>query len=792
MPDAKRSGGGGTTGSDGRACGLSAGSDAAFGGGAGAEAGASRCADSLPTGPDAEFGGVKVAGGCLEERAAYGLLGEAGPVDEAAFGSFSRQAERSEPLSDGSCDAGAADLPEGGGIKAEGEAAGECVIVADGVAAAERGNGTAITAAGERSGSSAGRGGSALLQGAALLGVAAVISKLLGTLQKIPLQNLAGDGAFGIYSAVYPFYTLILFLTTAGFPIAVSKFVSERLALGDRSGANRVVGVSSVVLGAAGLVSFALVYGGAGRIAGWIGIAQTEEAVRSAAFALLVAPLLAVLRGYFQGCQTMVPTAVSQVAEQLVRVLTMIGLLLYLLAEHASTGRIAAGATFGSVAGALAGLLVLLPYWRRDRTARRGAGAADGGNHGISGTDDKAVVTRTGDIAGADGSVPGEDSAAVVDGRAMGAGSEVGAIGLAAGVNSAVAVDRKTKGAGSGVGAMGLAAGAKPQDVGLTRWQWARRIAAYALPVALGTIVVPILTLVDTFTMPRLLESAGLGEVEAMRQFGLYNRGLPLVQLVVLIASSMSAVLVPAIAEAKLRGQADLVRARAETALRLAWLIGLPAACGLAVAAGPINVMLYRTSEGSATLALLAITALLSTLNAVTASVLQGAGAIRTPAFNLLIAAALKALGNAALMPRWGIEGAALSAVIAFAAAAGLGTVQAARCTGARLALRRHAAGPLLAAALMGALLAALQLAARPALAGLGVPPRWAYSAIALISVAGGAAVYALALLRSGSVSSQDLQLLSPQTRKLIPLLIKYKLLPPEKPAAQHQGGIHR
>ena len=62
----------------------------------------------------------------------------------------------------------------------------------------------------------------------------------------------------------------------------------------------------------------------------------------------------------------------------------------------------------------------------------------------------------------------------------------------------------------------------------LSSWEWAKRITAYAIPVCLGAIVVPLLTLVDTFTMPRLLEAAQGSEREAMRQFGLYNRGLPL------------------------------------------------------------------------------------------------------------------------------------------------------------------------------------------------------------------------------------------------------------------------
>jgi O-antigen/teichoic acid export membrane protein len=206
-----------------------------------------------------------------------------------------------------------------------------------------------------------------LLKGAALLGGAAVLSKLLGTLQKIPLQNVAGDVAFGIYNAVYPLYILILFAATAGFPVAVSKFVAERVMEGDHPGAKRIVVVSSALLMSAGLLLFLLLYFGAETIAGWIGITQTATAIRSVSFALLLSPVLAVLRGYFQGYQNMVPTAVSQVIEQLIRVITMVALLLYLVALAYDEAWIAAGATFGSVTGAGAGLVVMAVFWRRER-----------------------------------------------------------------------------------------------------------------------------------------------------------------------------------------------------------------------------------------------------------------------------------------------------------------------------------------------------------------------------------------------------------------------------------------
>ncbi|MCY9669509.1 polysaccharide biosynthesis protein [Paenibacillus alginolyticus] len=537
-----------------------------------------------------------------------------------------------------------------------------------------------------------------LLKGAALLGAAAILSKLLGTLQKIPLQNVAGDTAFGIYNAVYPLYILILFAATAGFPVAVSKFVAERAIDGDHQGARRIVHVSTAILMGTGFVVFVLLYFGASEIASWIGISQTERAIRSVSFALLLSPMLAVLRGYFQGYQNMVPTAVSQVIEQFIRVITMVALLLYMAALAYDEEWIAAGATFGSVTGAAAGLIVMYVYWRKAMRLERDR--------------DK---------------------------------------------------DRNWQGPNEGRRKEGVM---PPKE--LSSWGWAKRITAYAIPVCLGAIVVPLLTLVDTFTMPRLLEAAQGSEGEAMRQFGLYNRGLPLVQLVVMIASSMSAVLVPALAEAKANRQDELIRSRAEMAIRLSWLIGLGASFGLAFAAVPINVMLYKSNEASWTMAVLAFTALFSTLNAVSASVLQGAGAIRTPVKALLVAIVLKALGNVVLMPRWGIDGAALSAVIAYAAAAGLNLVQLRRCTGARFALRPYAVSPALGVGLMGGCLAALQLLAMPAAAAWHVPERLSASAIALVGVVGGAAVYALALLRSGSISREELRLM-PELAKLWP-----------------------
>src|SRR5690606_1909450 len=151
-----------------------------------------------------------------------------------------------------------------------------------------------------QSGQSTEAGGSIrLVQGIAILGAAAMFSKLLGTLQKIPLQNIAGDEAYGIFSAVYPFYVLILVLATAGFPAAVSKMVSEQAANGQWLEARRIYRLSAVVLLGTGIITFTVMYMGAGVIAGWIGSSQSEQAIRSASYALLLVPLMAALRGYY-------------------------------------------------------------------------------------------------------------------------------------------------------------------------------------------------------------------------------------------------------------------------------------------------------------------------------------------------------------------------------------------------------------------------------------------------------------------------------------------------------------
>jgi O-antigen/teichoic acid export membrane protein len=196
-----------------------------------------------------------------------------------------------------------------------------------------------------------------------LLAAAAVISKLLGSVYTILLQNIIGDHGMGLFQMAYPIYATLLAVATAGFPVAISKLVSERIALGDEEGVKRTFRVAVVVLGAASVATFGILYFWADQWAVAAGDKDAAWAIRAIAPALLIVPLMSAIRGYFQGYQWMEPTAASQVLEQFVRVVTIVGLAVWLTKTGYGKPAAAAGAAFGAVTGAGAGMLLLLYYW---------------------------------------------------------------------------------------------------------------------------------------------------------------------------------------------------------------------------------------------------------------------------------------------------------------------------------------------------------------------------------------------------------------------------------------------
>jgi hypothetical protein len=249
-----------------------------------------------------------------------------------------------------------------------------------------------------------------------------------------------------------------------------------------------------------------------------------------------------------------------------------------------------------------------------------------------------------------------------------------------------------------------------------------------------------------------------------------------------MIATSMSAALVPAIAEARAQNHRQALQTQTEFSVRFAWLIGLAASFGLAAAAAPINVMFFTSATGSETMAILAFTAMFSVLNIVTGSILIGLGAPAAPAVSLFAAALLKLLLNALFVPRFGIDGAAAAAVAAYALAGLANLAVLARRSGVRFPPAAFVWRPLAAVAAMCAAVAACRLGAGRLLAPGGLPlaaaGRGANTAAALAGVTAGALAYAVALFRFGAVRRTELDTVPALGRRLIPLLERVHILP--------------
>ncbi|WP_454193192.1 putative polysaccharide biosynthesis protein [Paenibacillus sp. Marseille-Q7038] len=545
-----------------------------------------------------------------------------------------------------------------------------------------------------------------MLQGAFILSVAALLSKLIGTLQKIPLQNIAGDSVFGIYNTVYPFYMMFITLATAGFPIAVSKLVAEANARGDQTEGERVLKVTSLLLALLGGLLSLLMYQFAPQISRFIDNKEVILSIRTASLAFLFVPVMTGLRGYFQGLQDMLPTAVSQITEQTVRVTVMLILLFILIERGAAAETIAAGAMLGSAMGGAAALLCMWFFWLR-RGKRR--------------------------TVHAEQLLPKEN----------------------------MLISEK-----------GLKSERKSTSTLLIS------VLRYAIPVALGSVVVPLMNMVDTFTVPRLLKQEGMADIETMRLFGVYNRGIPLVQLVTMLATTLSVLFIPAIAEAKVRSDQKTIHRQSSLALKWFWLIGLAAAAGMAVLAGPINQMLYITTEGTNTMRILALTAAGSAVSVIAAALLQGYGAVKAPALIMLTAAVVKTLLNELLVPYFGISGAAWSSAAAYALAALLNVLLLARMLRLRVSLAAVLLKPFFIIAAMSLTAAGMAWSIEVIIGALeiGLGNRITALVQSLLGITAGVIIFMIGAIRTKWITAEEIAML-PKGEKLLKLLRKLRLL---------------
>jgi len=410
-----------------------------------------------------------------------------------------------------------------------------------------------------------------VVRGTVILTAAALFIKILSAIYRVPFQNLVGDVGFYIYQQVYPFYGVAITFAAYGFPVVLSKLYTEELNANRKGGLSQLFFTSAAVLGMIGLLFFGLLFWGAQHFATVMGDPELEVLFRVISFAFLLFPAVALLRGFFQGKGDMVPTAVSQVGEQLVRVAVIFLAALFLTKEGYNLYMVGAGATFGSIMGGIAAILILMLFFAKRWTQYRG--------------------------------------------------------------------------------------GLSPK----LSFSLARSIVLQGFAICISSMLLILMQLADSLNLYSQLISSGFGAHEAKEMKGVYDRGMPLIQVGMVVATSMSLSLVPVISNARINARSDIVLDKIRLTLQIGITVGTAATVGLWNIIKPTNIMLFENSAGSAVLGVLSMVILLSSVAVTASAILQGLGMTMYPAFIIISGFVLKYLMNILLIPVFSTMGAAFA-----------------------------------------------------------------------------------------------------------------------------------
>ncbi len=206
------------------------------------------------------------------------------------------------------------------------------------------------------------------IKGTMILLAAGIINRILGFIPRITLPRVIGAEGVGLYQLSWPFLAVILTLIVGGIPLAVAKLVAEAEYEKDESRVRTILIVSLSLTTGLGIAFTAICIAAAPWITSHLLTdSRVYYAFLSMSPMIVIIGISSVYRGYFQGRHNMIPTAASQVAETLMRIVTVI-LFAYLLLPY-GLEYAAAGAWLGTLAGEICGLAVLLYHFRRSHSS---------------------------------------------------------------------------------------------------------------------------------------------------------------------------------------------------------------------------------------------------------------------------------------------------------------------------------------------------------------------------------------------------------------------------------------
>ena len=513
-----------------------------------------------------------------------------------------------------------------------------------------------------------------VIEGGLILTLALIIIKLLGWFYRVQLTGVVEPDGYGFYTASYSFYNLIYSITVMGFPVAMSKIVSQYFTQGRYRDIRNVVKVAArffAITGIAGtliLIILARPYANTledGEFIYWGIIAVAPS--------IFFCCLMAVYRGFNQGMSDMVPTAVSQVIEVLVKVAAGFGgavlVKSLLIAEYEasrtvfgmameSAQRADAHILSFSAAGAMLGITVstVIGYiYLRFRYWRRGDGLTKAQiNASVEPYSDKRIL---------------------------------------------------------------------------------KQLIMFALPIALSTATVSFTGIIDNGTIPNIIASlmdnpetmqalvntngeiimqlVDNKEIERlpMALYGVYNMELTISVLISTFTSSFGMSALPLVSAAWADKNRTETKKNVSVALRITMLIAAPIGFGLCFLGGPISQFVYGSNSpisaivGGRMLQMLGIAGILTALSAMICSLLQGIGKQWATLILTAIGLVFKAVSNYTLIavPQYNINAAPVGSILCYLFITVAGLVLLVRTTGIRISAWRVIIKPTMAGAAAGA-----------------------------------------------------------------------------------------
>lgn len=522
-----------------------------------------------------------------------------------------------------------------------------------------------------------------LLKGAAVMAVAGIIVKILGAFFRIPLANFIGSIGMANYAPAYSLYGFLLVISTTGLPVAISKMVSERYAVGQFREAERVFKISRTLMFIMGVIGFLILFFFGDLIADMVNVPGSALSMKATALALLLVPIMSSYRGYFQGMQEMRPTAISEVAEQTFRV--CFGLLLasilmrsqYEMLGYTAEQRGAAGGCFGASAGAVGGLAVMLIVYAVSRKKIK----------------DRIRHDRTSE----------HETAGTI----------------------------------------------------------LKKIAVIAIPITIGSCIMPVVNLIDSgIVMTRLLAS-GWEKTAAESLFGqLTGFASPIIQFpqVFMLAIVMS--LVPMVSAASRINDTKGLQNNISLGLRMTTIIAFPSAVGLFILAEPVLTLLYASQKASAAgaapcLQIYAIGFIFLSVITTMTGALQGIGKQHVPVINLCIGVIVKFIVTWSLtaVPVINVKGAAIGSAIAYFIAMLLDLIALKKYSGVKFRIGITVIKPMISSLVMGVVVLVLYK----------LVYIWAGSntLATMISIIAGILVYGIMILRIKAIERNELMEIS-------------------------------